>query len=152
MKPLVALVNLLECQSKPLVALVNRLASAPLLPFECKSYRFVSQSASMIVTWQKTKIPSESIIGSGYPFQKHCHPFERLGLSVREKKSYRFEQLGLSVRKSCYLFKQLGLSVQKRSNCRNNCRLLIVNQTKCFFWLFLLLLQLSIKRFFILFE
>ena len=83
--------------------------------------------------------------GSGYPFKKNCHPFERLGLSIwkkllsvwtawaiRLKKNvirvnglgcpfgkncHLFERLGISVSKNCYPFGRLGLSVWKR-NCR----------------------------------
>ena len=30
-------------------------------------------------------------LGSGYPFKKNCHPFERPGLSVRKKNRHPFE-------------------------------------------------------------
>ena len=85
--------------------------------------------------------------GSGYPFQKNFHPFERLGLSVRKKLSsvwtacsirskkncHLLERLGLSVGKNCHLLEWLGISVSK--NCypfgwlglsirKRNCRLL----------------------------
>ena len=68
-----------------LVALVDLLASTPHRPLESQLYLFISQSVSMIITWEKTNIPSESIIGLGYPLKKNCHLFERLGLSVRKK-------------------------------------------------------------------
>ena len=85
--------------------------------------------------------------GSGYPFKKNFHPFERLGLSVRKKLSsvwtacsirskkncHLLERLGLSVGKNCHLLEWLGISVSK--NCypfgwlglsirKRNCRLL----------------------------
>ena len=67
--------------------------------------------------------------GSGYPFKKNFHPFERLGLSVRKKLSsvwtacsirskkncHLLERLGLSVGKNCHLLEWLGISVSK--NC-----------------------------------
>ena len=85
--------------------------------------------------------------GSGYPFKKNFHPFERLGLSVRKKLSsvwtacsirskkncHLLERLGPSVGKNCHLLEWLGISVSK--NCypfgwlglsirKRNCRLL----------------------------
>ena len=51
--------------------------------------------------------------GLGYPFEKSCHPFERLGISVW-KNCYPFERHGLSVRKRiCRPFQRLKLSVQR---------------------------------------
>ena len=66
--------------------------------------------------------------GSGYPFEKKCHPFERLWLSVGkrnvipsndsgypfEKNCHPFERLGLSVGKNCHPFGRLGLSVRRK--------------------------------------
>ena len=69
--------------------------------------------------------------GSGYPFKKNFHPFERLGLSVRKKLSsvwtacairskknvIRLNGLGCLFGKNCHLLEQLGISVSK--NCYN---------------------------------
>ena len=66
--------------------------------------------------------------GSGYPFKKKFHPFERLGLSVRKKLSsvwtacairskknvIRLNGLGYLFGKNCRPFEQLGLSVSKK--------------------------------------
>ena len=69
--------------------------------------------------------------GSGYPFKKNFHPFERLGLSVRKKLSsvwtacairskktvIRLNGLGCLFGKNCHLLEQLGISISK--NCYN---------------------------------
>ena len=69
--------------------------------------------------------------GSGYLFQKNCHPFACLGLSVWKKMSsfwtawairskkkinvIRLNSLGCPFGKNCHLFQRLGVSVSK--NC-----------------------------------
>ena len=63
--------------------------------------------------------------GSGYPFQKNCHPVERLGVSVWKKLSsvWRFEQLGLSVPKKIIIMSSVwtawAVRLEKIVSCSN---------------------------------
>ena len=56
----------------------------------------------LVPVWTARGIRSKKIVirsnDLGYPFEKSCHPFERLGISVW-KNCYPFERLGLSIRK-----------------------------------------------------
>ena len=53
--------------------------------------------------------------GSGYPFKKNFHPFERFGLSVRRKKlSSVWTACAIRSKKKCHPFERLGLSVWKK--------------------------------------
>ena len=79
--------------------------------------------------------------GSGYPFEKKCHPFERLWLSVGKrnvipsndsgypfvKNCHPFEQLGLSVGKNCHPFGRLGLSVRRKLLSVRTARVILSN-------------------------
>ena len=69
--------------------------------------------------------------GSGYPFKKNCHPFERLGLSVREKLSSVRTAWAIPFEKTCHPFERLGLSVRKRI-CRPFERLKLSVQRQIF--------------------
>ena len=52
--------------------------------------------------------------GSGYPFKKNFHPFERLGLSLRKKLSSVWTACAIGSKKKCHPFERLGLSVWKK--------------------------------------
>ena len=52
--------------------------------------------------------------GSGYPFKKNFHPFERLGLSVWKKLSSIWTACAIRSKKKCHPFEWLGLSVWKK--------------------------------------
>ena len=77
-------------------------------------YPFKKKLSSVRTTWairlKKVVIRSNCL---GCPFEKSCHLFERLGISVW-KNCYPLERLGLSVRKRiCRPFERLKLSVQR---------------------------------------
>ena len=59
----------------------------------------------LVSVWTAWGIRSKKIVvlsnGLRYSFEKNCHPFERLGISVW---------------KNCYLFERLRLSIRKRIN------------------------------------
>ena len=79
----------------------------------------VSVRTALVIHWKKNCNPFEWLRairsrkiairsnGSGYPFEKNCHPFERLGLSFGKNCHPPFERLGLSVGKNFYPFERL---------------------------------------------
>ena len=51
--------------------------------------------------------------GPGYPFKKNCHPFERLGLSVRKKLSSIRTAWGIRLKKVVIRSNSLGCPFEK---------------------------------------
>ena len=60
-----------------------------------------------------------SLNRSGYPFKKYCHPFERLGLSVREKLSSVRTAWAIRLKKVVIRLNGLGYPFQKIVICSN---------------------------------
>ena len=88
--------------------------------------RFGIRSNGSGYPFEKNCHPSND---SGYPSEKNCHPFERLGLSVGKNCHPPFERLRLSVGKSCHPFGRLGTVTnhfqrsRSRRTCQNKCKL-----------------------------